>query len=74
MPDRLSSAGWLVDQLVMVASDGRVVAPTAIVAMGTPWWLPLIAQAHDIAAMILPILGSILAVLQIAAVLIRKFK
>lgn len=53
------------------ADDPRAIIISASTAVSTPWWLPHLKSFSEAAAMFLPILGCILASVQIG-VAIRK--
>lgn len=46
---------------------GEIVTDTgAVAAVISPWWLPVVHQVSDVAALTLPILGALWLIVQIA--------
>jgi hypothetical protein len=46
----------------------------AVAAVASPWWLPSLAQVHDGAAWVLPLLGCLWLLLQIGGWLFAKWR
>jgi len=62
------------DAIVTIASDPRAIATTAIGAMAYPIWATWIDKIHDEAAYWLPIIGLILALVQLIALILRIWR
>lgn len=47
-------------------TNGEIVTDTgAVAALVSPWWLPLVHEVSDVAALCLPILGALWLIVQI---------
>ncbi len=55
---------------ITLAADA-VGGATAAAALSAPWWFPVLKEASEIAAFLLPILGVILVIAQIVFYLHR---
>ena len=51
-----------------------ITAPAAVAAVVSPWWLPILHSTSEAAALILPIIGVLWLVIQIAVFLYRAGK
>lgn len=71
MPDKLTHAHNIGQSIVHIATDPMAVGATVSAAVSSPWWIPPLSQVHDVAAVWLPILGCVLAVLQIVLVALK---
>jgi hypothetical protein len=45
---------------------------TALAAVVSPWWLPIVSHVSEVAATLLPILGCTWIIIQILAFFVKK--
>lgn len=74
MPNVQTHLSNAADNIVNVASTPIAVASTAAASILSPWWFPAAKEFADGAALLLPVLGCVLAALQIAAMIAKFLK
>ena len=73
MPHRVQNFHEAFTYIVHVATDPVAVAASASMAASSPWWLPWLADIHDMATQLLPIVGCTLGSLQIILLIAKQF-
>ena len=66
MPDRIDTTS-LGDSIIQLLTHPLSMITSAAGGLLSPWWIPSLSEAHDMASEWLPILGCVVALMQIVA-------